>query len=124
MTQERIQTRYTLNGTLASHAELEQAIARAIETHKQDFFPLLERLVDVGDSRVKLSQKDPLRVLVVELDGAHTGGSARLSYESNFAESCLIINEYDQHQTSLAFRLDGDALIFDVELPIAWNFNN
>ena len=75
MTQERIQTRYTLNGPLASHAELEQAIARAIEAHKPDFFPLLERLVDVGDSRVKLSQKDPLRVVKVELDDAHTGGS-------------------------------------------------
>ncbi len=67
MTQERIQTRYTLNGPLASHAELEQAIARAIEAHKQDLFPLLERLVDVGDNRVKLSQKDP----------AGTGGGTR-----------------------------------------------
>jgi hypothetical protein len=124
MTQERIQTRYTLNGTLASHAELEQAIARAIEAHKQDFFPLLERLVDVGDNRVKLSQKDPLRVLGVELDGADTGGSARLSYESNFAESCRLIDEYDQHQTSVAFTLDGDQLVFDLELPIEWNFNN
>ncbi|WP_049046057.1 hypothetical protein [Aeromonas hydrophila] len=124
MAQERIQTRYTLNGPLASHAELEQAIARAIEAHKQDFFPLLERLVDVGDSRVKLSQKDPLRVLGVELDGANTGGSARLSYESNFAESCLLIDEYDQHQTSLPFNLEGGALVFDLELPIKWNFNN
>ena len=66
---------------------------------------LLERLVDVGDSRVKLSQKDPLRVLGVELDRANTGGSARLSYESNFFECCLIVNEYEQHQTSLPSRL-------------------
>jgi hypothetical protein len=124
MTQERIQTRYTLNGPLTNHAELEQAITRAIEAHKQDFFPLLERLVDVGDSRVKLSQKDPLRVLGVGLDGAHTGGSARLSYESNFTESCRLIDEYDQHQTSVDFTLDGDQLIFDLELPIQWNFNN
>lgn len=120
MTQERIQTRYTLNGPLASRTELEQAI----EAHKQDFFPLLERLVDVGDSRVKLSQKDPLRVLEVELDEANTGGSARLNYESNFAESCRLIDEYDQHQTSVAFTLDGDQLIFDLELPIAWTFDN
>lgn len=68
MTQESIQTRYTLDPALASATELEQAIAGAIEANKQDFFPLLERLVDVGDSRVKLSQKDPLRVLGVELD--------------------------------------------------------
>jgi hypothetical protein len=47
-----------------------------------------------------------------------------ISTTSPTSPSCLIINEYDQHQTSLAFRLDGDALIFDVELPIAWNFNN
>ncbi|MDD9211230.1 hypothetical protein [Aeromonas dhakensis] len=124
MTQERIQTRYTLDGPLASRTELEQTIAQAIEAHKQDFFPLLERLVDVGDSRVKLSQKDPLRVLEVELDGANTGGSARLNYESNFAESCRLIDEYDQHQTSVAFTLDGDQLIFDLKLPIAWNFDN
>ncbi|KTA86964.1 hypothetical protein VO71_21105 [Aeromonas salmonicida subsp. smithia] len=51
MTQERIQTRYRLAGTFTTQAELEQAIARAIEAHKQDFFPLLERLVDVGDNR-------------------------------------------------------------------------
>ena len=124
MTQERIQTRYRLDGPLATQAELEQATARAIEHHKQDFFPLLERLVDVGDSRVKLSQKDPLRVLGVELDGALTGGSARLNYESNFAESCRLIDEYDQHQTSVPFRLEGDELLFDLELPIKWNFNN
>ncbi|WP_323903235.1 hypothetical protein [Aeromonas hydrophila] len=124
MTQERIQTRYPLNGPLASPAELEQAIARAIETHKQDFFPLLERLVDVGDTRVNLSQENPLRVLGVELDETRTGGSARLSYASNFAESCRLIDEYDQHQTSVAFTLDGDQLIFDLELPIQWKFDN
>lgn len=124
MTQERIQSRYTLNGPLASRVELEQAIAQAIEAHRQDFFPLLERLVDVGDSRVKLSQKDPLRVLEVELDEANTGGSARLNYESNFAESCRLIDEYDQHQTSVDFTLNGDQLVFDLELPIAWNFDN
>ena len=124
MTQESIQTRYTLDPALASATELEQAIARAIEANKQDFFPLLERLVDVGDSRVKLSQKDPLRVLGVELDEARTGGIARLGYESNFSESCRLIDEYDQHQTSVAFTLDGDQLVFDLELPIAWNFDN
>ncbi|MFQ2701976.1 hypothetical protein [Aeromonas caviae] len=124
MTQESIQTRYTLDPALASATELEQAIAQAIEANKQDFFPLLERLVDVGDSRVKLSQKEPLQVLGVELDEANTGGSARLSYESNFAESCRLIDEYDQHQTSVAFTLDGDQLVFDLELPIEWNFDN
>lgn len=124
MTQESIQTRYKLDPPLASATELEQAISRAIEANKQDFFPLLERLVDVGDSRVKLSQKDPLRVLGVELDEARTGGTARLDYESNFSESCRLIDEYDQHQTSVAFTLDGDQLIFDLELPIQWNFDN
>ena len=124
MTQERIQTQYRLGGPFASRAELEQAITRVIEAHRPDFFPLLERLVDVGDSRVKLSQKDPLRVLGVELDEARTGGTARLSYESNFSESCRLIDEYDQHQTSVAFTLDGDQLVFDLELPIAWNFDN
>lgn len=127
MTHERIQTRYRLAGTFTTQAEREQAIAQAIEHHKQDFFPLLERLVDVGDSRVRLSQQNPLRVLGVlgvELDKAYTGGSARLNYESNFAEGCRLIDEYDQHQTSVPFRLEGDELVFDLELPIAWNFNN
>ena len=124
MTQERIQTRYKLAGPFATQAELEQAIAGAIEHHKQDFFPLLERLVEVGDSRVKLSQKNPLRVLGVELDEARTGGTARLGYESNFSESCRLNDEYDQHQTSVAFHLDGDQLVFDLELPIQWNFDN
>ena len=45
MTQERIQTRYKLAGPFATQAELEQAIARAIEHHKQDFFPLPPRPV-------------------------------------------------------------------------------
>lgn len=124
MTQERIQTRYQLAGPFATQAELEQAIARAIEHHKQDFFPLLERLVDVGDTRVNLSQQNPLRVLSIELDEDGSKGLAHLNYESNFAESCLIINEYDQHQTSVPFRLEGDELVLDLELPIPWNFNN
>lgn len=39
--------------------------------------------------------------------------------------SFTAVSEFDaEHPVSLAFRLDGDALIFDVELPIAWNFNN
>ena len=124
MTQERIQTRYKLAGPFATQAELEQAIAGAIEHHKQDFFPLLERLVDVGDTRVNLSQQNPLRVLGIALDAADATGTAQLNYESNFAESCLIINEYDQHQTSVPFRLEGNELVFDLELPIPWNFNN
>ncbi|WP_461602479.1 hypothetical protein [Aeromonas rivipollensis] len=124
MTQERIQTRYKLAGPFATQAELEQAIAGAIEHHKQDFFPLLERLVDVGDTRVNLSQQNPLRVLGIALDAADATGTAHLNYESNFAESCLIINEYDQHQTSVPFRLEGNELVFDLELPIVWNFNN
>ncbi|MCS3460430.1 hypothetical protein [Aeromonas sp. BIGb0445] len=124
MTQERIQTQYRLPGPFASQTALKQAIAQAIEAHKQDFFPLLERLVDVGDTRVNLSQQNPLRVLSIELDEDGSKGLAHLNYESNFAESCLIINEYDQHQTSVAFRLEGDELVFDFELPIAWNFNN
>ena len=124
MTQERIQTRYKLAGPFATQAELEQAIAGAIEHHKQDFFPLLERLVDVGDTRVNLSQQNPLRVLGIALDATGDTGTAHLNYESNFAESCLIINEYDQHQTSVPFSLEGNELVFDLELPIPWNFNN
>ena len=64
------------------------------------------------------------KVLRIELaqDGAH--GLAHLSYESNFFECCLIVNEYEQHQTSLPFSLEGGALVFDLELPIKWNFNN
>ncbi|MDM5072390.1 MULTISPECIES: hypothetical protein [Aeromonas] len=124
MTQERIQTRYPLGGPFASQSELEQAITQAITAHKQDFFPLLERLVDEGNPAVNLSQEHPPRVLRIELaqDGAH--GLAHLSYESNFFECCLIVNEYEQHQTSLPFSLEGDALVFDLELPIKWNFNN
>ena len=107
----------------ATQAELEQAITQAITTHRQDFFPLLERLVDVGTPGSTSVRRTRCGCLSIELaDGRE--GVAHINYESNFAESCLIINEYDQHQTSLAFRLDGDALIFDVELPIAWNFNN
>lgn len=63
-------------------------------------------------------------MLGVELDEARTGGTARLGYESNFSESCRLIDEYDQHQTSVAFHLDGDQLVFDLELPIQWNFDN
>lgn len=124
MTQERIQTRNPLGGPFATQAKLKQAIARSIEAHKRDFFPLLERLVDVGDTRVNLSQENPLRVLNIELDNDGSQGQAHLNYESNFAESCLIINEYEQHQTIVPFRLEGDELVFDLELPIAWNFHN
>lgn len=124
MTQERIQTRYSLGGPFAIRAELEQAITQAITTHRQDFFPLLERLVDEGNPAVNLSQEHPPQVLRIELDQDSAHGLAHLSYESNFFECCLIVNEYEQHQTSLPFSLDGDQLTFDIELPIKWNFNN
>ncbi len=80
--------------------------------------------MDVGDTRVNLSQQNPLRVLGIVLDATGATGTAQLNYESNFAESCLIINEYDQHQTSVPFRLEGNELVFNLELPIPWNFNN
>ena len=124
MTQERIQTQYRLAGPFATQAELEQAIARAIEAHKRDFFPLLERLVDEGNPGVNLSQEHPPQVLGIELDQNGTQGLAQLSYESNFFEGCLIVDEYEQHQLSVPFSLQDNLLIFDVELPIAWNFNN
>lgn len=125
MMQERIQTRYRLSGPFASQVELEQAIAHAINTHQQDFFPLLERLVDIGDSRVNLSQENPLRVLGITLDNNHQHrGIARLNYESNFTESCRLIYEYNQHQTNVGFHLEGDQLIFDIGIPPAWNFYN
>ena len=50
-------------------------------------------------------------------------GLACLGYESNFFEGCLIVDRYEQHQTDLPFRLEEDALLFDIELPIAWDFN-
>ena len=124
MTQERIQTQYRLAGPFATRAELEQAIARAIEAHKRDFFPLLERLVDEGNPGVNLSQEHPPQVLGIELGEGNTQGLAQLSYESNFFEGCLIVDEYERHRISVPFSLEGDRLIFDVELPIAWNFNN
>lgn len=124
MTQESIQTRYTLDPALASATELEQAISRAIEANKQDFFPLLERLVDEGNPGVHLSQEHPPRVLGIELDQSGIQGRAQLGYESNFFEGCLIVDKYDQHQIDLPFCLEGDQLTFDIELPIAWNFNN
>ncbi|MGY3868398.1 hypothetical protein ACW5W4_02435 [Aeromonas crassostreae] len=124
MTQERIQTRYQLAGPFATQAELEQAIAQAIARHKPDFFPLLERLVDEGNPAVNLSQEHPPQVLAIELDQSGAQGQARLSYESNFFECCLIVDQYEQHQISLPFRLEGNELVFDLELPIAWNFNN
>jgi hypothetical protein len=124
MTQERIQTQYRLAGPFATRAELEQAIARTIEAHRRDFFPLLERLVDEGNPGVNLSQEHPPQVLGIELDQNGTQGLAQLSYESNFFEGCLIVDEYEQHQLSVPFTLQDNLLIFDVELPIAWNFNN
>ncbi|MOA06184.1 hypothetical protein D3C78_1258110 [compost metagenome] len=124
MNQERIQTQYRLAGPFATRAELEQAIARAIEAHRRDFFPLLERLVDEGNPGVNLSQEHPPQVLGIELDEGNTQGLAQLSYESNFFEGCLIVDEYEQHRIGVPFSLEGDQLIFDIELPIAWNFNN
>ncbi|WOX47973.1 hypothetical protein R2B70_17660 [Aeromonas sp. XH] len=123
MNQERIQTRYPLGGPFATRAEQEQAIARTIEAHRPDFFPLLERLVDEGNPGVHLSQEHPPRVLGIELERDGTRGLVRLGYESNFFEGCLIVDRYSQHQTDLPFRLEEDALLFDIELPIAWDFN-
>lgn len=123
MTQEKIQTQYRLGGPFPSRGELEQTIVRAIEAHKRDFFPLLERLSDEGNPGVNLSQDHPPRVLGIELDQGGTRGLARLGYESNYFEDCLIVDVYERHRIEVPFRLNGDLLIFDVELPIAWNFN-
>ena len=123
MTQERIQTQYRLAGPFANQDELAQAITRTIEANRQDFFPLLERLVDEGNPGVHLSQEHPPRVLGIDLDQSGIQGLAHLGYESNFFEGCLIVDKYDQHQIDLPFRLQGDLLLFDLELPIAWDFN-
>ncbi|MGY6039358.1 hypothetical protein [Aeromonas sp. AE23HZ002T15] len=123
MSQERIQSQYRLGGPFASQSELKQAIAQAIEAHKQDFFPLLERLSDEGNPGVNLSQEHPPRVLAIELEQGDTQGLARLGYESNYFEDCLIVDVYERHRIEVPFSLNGDLLSFDIELPIAWNFN-
>lgn len=123
MTQERIQTQYRLDGPISTRAELEQAIARTMQAHRQDFFPLLERLSDEGNPGVNLSQDHPPRVLGIELDKDGIRGLARLGYESNYFEDCLIVDVYERHRIEVPFSLNGDLLIFDIELPIAWNFN-
>lgn len=124
MSQERIQTRYRLGGPFMTQAELVQGITLAIEAHREDFFPLLELLVDEGNPGVNLSLEHPPQVSRIELNPDGSQGQAHLTYESNFFECCLIVDKYEQHQIALPFSLQGDELIFDIELPIAWNFNN
>ncbi|MCF3099448.1 hypothetical protein EHZ86_19785 [Aeromonas australiensis] len=123
MTQERIQTRYRLAGPLNTRTEREQAVARTIEANKRDLYPLLERLVDEGNPAANLSQEHQARVLRVELSQDGSQGLAHLCYESNFFECCLIVDEYQQHQIAIPFRLEENELLFDLELPIQWHFN-
>ena len=77
-----------------------------------------------GTPGVHLSQSTRRGCWASNLDQSGIQGLAQLGYESNFFEGCLIVGKYDQHQIDLPFCLEGDQLTFDIELPIAWNFNN
>ena len=98
---------------------LQKAVAIAIMENEGQFLPLLERLIDMGDARMTVTDGS-LNIEPVDVEVSTTGGVASGSFDSDFYAGCKDINSQDGHEVTLDFEIEDGYLVFDIELPPAW----
>ncbi len=99
----------------------DESISKTIEKNQQQFKLLLERLIDRGDPMVVLV-KGSLKVIRVEMK-SEIEGIAYISFQAKSISGCHGVDSFDEHKTKLAFKINKNALIFNIVLPPAWTFD-
>ena len=98
---------------------IQKAIATGIMENQQQFLPLLERLIDMGDARMSVIEGS-LNVEHCDVDITSSEYMASGFFDSDFYAGCKDLNSQDDHEVMLPFIIEGGNLIFDIELPPAW----
>lgn len=104
---------------LSNIESLQKAVASAIMDNEGQFFPLLERLIDMGDARMTVIDGS-LNIEQIDVDVSPTGGTASGAFDSDFYAGCKDMNSQDDHEVTLEFEIEDGNLVFDIELPPAW----
>ncbi len=98
---------------------LQKAIATAIMDNQNQFLPLLERLIDMGDARMTVIEGS-LNVEHCDVEIDQATGVASATYDSDFYAGCKDMNSVDDHEVDLEFEIEGGKIIFDIIIPPAW----
>ena len=102
------------------NAVLQKSIAKAIMDNQNDFLPLLERLIDMGNARDMSVAERSLNIEDCDIDVDNTKGVACGMFDSNYFASCKDVESVDEHEVTLPFTIENDNLVFDFQLPPAW----
>ena len=102
-------------------ALLQKAISSAIMGHQNQFLPLLERLIDLGDSNMSVMEGSlNIESCDVDINLTTLEGFTSGMFDSFHYASCKDMQSQDEHEVSLPFTIENDALSFDLEIPPAW----
>ena len=96
---------------------LEDAASNAIIEYQGKFTPFFERIIDVDDARVTVTEG----CLEIEnIDISSNKGVADVQFMSSFYAGCKDMNSDDWHEATLEFEIKDGQMIFDIELPRIW----
>ena len=98
---------------------MKKFIAMVIEDNQNSFLPLLERLIDLGDSRVTVIDNS-LNVEDCDIDLSLADGIACATFDSDFYAGCKDMNSQNDHEVALPFTIENNNIVFDIEIPPAW----
>jgi len=98
---------------------LKKAVKRAILKSQQDFHPLFERLIDMGDARMTV-MGESLYIGDCHINADLSGGEASGEFNSDFYAGCKDMNSTGDHEVTLPFTIDDETLYFEIEIPPRW----
>ena len=98
---------------------LTKAVEEVIRENQQDFHPLFERLIDMGDARITVVD-DSLYISDCSISSDRLSGVAFCMFDSDFYAGCKDMNSSGEHEVELPFDVDGDTVVFAIDLPPRW----
>jgi len=101
-----------------SHS-LVETIAKNIMSNESEFLPLLERLIDMGDSNNSVMEGS-LNIEACDVQVSNSEGFVSGTFWSHYFAPCKDMRSENDHEVILDFEIDEDSLSFNIELPHPW----
>ena len=98
---------------------IKKEVEKIILANQNNFHPIFERVIDQGDAGLTVMEGS----LYIEdccIDNDNMGGMVNGTFDSDYYASCKDMRSQGEHEVTIEFTIEGDYLIFDIALPIAW----
>ena len=100
-----------------SDDKFEERIAKTIKKNENKFWRYFARLIDTEDARYRVID-DSLEIGKVFITGME--GCAYGTFTWDFYAGCKDMNSTDEEDVEIKFKISGENLVFDIELPVIW----